>query len=61
MKQNERRFLMDNGKAFSGPFFRKGKIDRGESSLSNQLRLAILKAARENLPQECCDFVVGCM
>jgi Sulfotransferase domain len=61
MKQNERRFLMDNGKAFSGPFFRKGKIDRGESSLSNQLRVAILKAARENLPHECCDFVVGCM
>jgi DNA replication protein DnaC len=28
MKQNERRFLMDNGKAFSGPFG-KGKSTEG--------------------------------
>lgn len=57
MKQNESRFLMDN-RDFSGPFFRKGRVDRGASSLSHQQQLAILEAAQKNLPKECFELVV---
>ncbi len=59
MKANEQRFLMGNGKAFSGPFFRKGKVDRGKSSLSPQQQTAVLKAAQQNLAKECFEHVVG--
>lgn len=59
MKQNEHRFLMDNGRTFSGPFFRKGKVDRGKSALSPQQQMAVLKGARQNLAKECFEHVVG--